>query len=81
MVKQLHTRLDAAVARYLSDLESLGRYHWTILQVEYATAIVFRGAADLAPLYDHMSRTAIHAVKVEGVATFLGRSPDRIGER
>jgi hypothetical protein len=80
MVKQLHTRLDAAVARYLPNLESLGRYHWSILQAEYATDIVFRSVADLAPLYDHMSRTAIHAVKVEDVATFLGRSPDRIGE-
>src|SRR4051794_33945576 len=32
MVKQLHTRLDAAVAQCLSDLEPLGRYHWSILQ-------------------------------------------------
>jgi hypothetical protein len=81
MVKQLHTRLDAAVARYLPDLESLGRYHWSILQAEYATDIVFRSAEDLAPLYDHLLRTAIHAVKVDDVATFLGHSPHRIGER
>jgi hypothetical protein len=73
MVKQLHTRLDAAVARYLPDLESLGRYHWSILQAEYATDIVFRSVEDLAPLYDHLLRTAIHAVKVDDVATFLRR--------
>jgi hypothetical protein len=69
MVKQLHTRLDAAVAWCLPDLEPLGRYHWSILQAEYATDIVFRGAADLAPLYDHMLRTAIHAVKVTPCGT------------
>ena len=81
LVRQLHTRLDAAVARYVPDLESLGRYHWSIMQAEYATDIVFRSAEDLAPLYDHLLRTAILAVKVEDVATFLGRSPDRIGDR
>src|ERR1051326_2526077 len=80
MVKQLHTRLDAVVARYLPDLESLGRYHWSILQAEYATDIIFRSAEDLAPLYDHLLRTAIHAVKADDVATFLGHSPQRIGE-
>src|SRR5437016_10780756 len=32
LVKQLHTRLDATVARYLPDLEPLGRYHWSIMQ-------------------------------------------------
>src|ERR1051325_705572 len=42
---------------------------------------VFRSAEDLAPLYDHLLRTAIHAVKVDDVATFLGHSPQRIGER
>jgi hypothetical protein len=61
--------------------ESLGHYHWSILQAEYATDIVFRSAEDLAPLYDHLLRTAIHAVKVDDVATFLGHSPHRIGER
>lgn len=63
------------MAWYLPDLESLGRYHWSILQAEYATDIVFRSAEDLAPLYDHLLRTAIHAVKVDDVATFLGHSP------
>jgi hypothetical protein len=81
LVTQLHKRLDMAVARYLPDLEPLGRYHWSILQAEYATDIVFRSAADLAPLYDHLVRTAIHAVKADDVATFLGRAPERIGDR
>jgi hypothetical protein len=38
--------------RTVPDLAPLGRYHWSISQAEYATDIVFRGADDLAPLYD-----------------------------
>jgi hypothetical protein len=48
-------------------------YYWSLMQVEYATDIVFRRAADLEPLYEILSRTAIHAVKPRDVATFLGR--------
>ena len=67
-VTELHTRLDAAVARYVPDLEPLGRYHWSIAQAEYATDIVFRSADDLAPLYDHLLRTSIHAIKADDIA-------------
>ena len=38
-----------------------------------ATDIVFRRQRDLAPLYETITRTAVHAVKAEHVATFLGR--------
>jgi hypothetical protein len=51
-------------------------YHWSLMQIEYATDIVFRRREDLAPLYDHLVRTAVHAVKVEQVATFLGKKLD-----
>ena len=80
-VSELHARMDAAVARYCPDLASLGRYHWSIAQAEYATDIVFRSASDLAPLYDHLLRTSIHVVKATDIATFLGRTPNRPGER
>jgi hypothetical protein len=80
-VTDLHARMDAAVARYVPDLAPLGRYHWSIAQAEYATDIVFRSAADLAPLYDHLLRTSIYAIKADDIATFLGRSPARVGKR
>ena len=79
-VTELHARMDAAVARYVPDLAPLGRYHWSIAQAEYATDIVFRSPADLAPLYDHLLRTSIHAVKADDIATFLGRSPAHHGD-
>lgn len=71
-------RLHAALDRYatlccpaVTALEQ--RYHWSLMQVEYSTDVVFRRQADLAPIYDVISRTAVHAVKAENVATFLGR--------
>ena len=38
--------------------------------------IVFFHQKDLKPLYENLSRTAIHAVKCDNVATFLGRKLD-----
>jgi hypothetical protein len=48
--------------------------------------VVFRRQEDLKHLYEDLSRTAIHSVKPEQVATFLGRKPhggyqDQIGNR
>jgi hypothetical protein len=47
-------------------------YHWSFMQVEYATDLVFRTPAILKPLYEQLSRQAIPTVKAEHVATFLG---------
>ena len=47
-------------------------YHWSFMQVEYATDLVFRTPAILKPLYEQLSRQAILTVKAEHVATFLG---------
>lgn len=79
-VTEIHARMDAAVARFVPDLAPLGRYHWSISQAEYATDIVFRSADDLASLYDHLLRTAIHAIKFSDIAMFLGRSPTHPGK-
>jgi len=51
-------------------------YHWSLMQVEYATDIIFKRMDDLRPLYGELVRTAIHTVKPENVATFLGRKLD-----
>lgn len=48
-------------------------YHWSIVQIEYSTDILFKRQSALAPLYDAITRTAIHAVKANDIATFLGR--------
>ncbi len=49
------------------------KYYWSLMQVEYALDIVFKRQADLEPIYEELSRTAVHAIKAENIATFLGR--------
>ena len=73
-VAKLHEALDRLAARYCPVLSQLGvSYHWSIMQAEYSTDIVFRSQDDLQPLYEHLVRSAVQAVKAENVATFLGR--------
>jgi hypothetical protein len=48
-------------------------YHWSVDQCEYATDVVFRKQADLQAIYENPARTAIHTVKPDNIATFLGR--------
>jgi hypothetical protein len=73
-IERLHHALDGFAARYCPVAGHFGSaYHWSLMQVEYATDIVFHRQADLRPLYETLVRTAIHAVKADNVATFLGR--------
>jgi len=73
-VRKLHHFLDRLAHRCCPVLHDLGvTYHWSLMQLEYATDIIFRQRKDLEPLYEAITRSAIHAVKADQVATFLGR--------
>jgi hypothetical protein len=73
-VKGLHRHLDRIAAEYCPVIRHFpSGYHWSLMQVEYATDVVFRHQADFQPLYEALTYTAIHAIKPEHVATFLGR--------
>ncbi len=48
-------------------------YHWSLMQVEYATDLVFRSTATLGPLCEQLCRQSVLNVKAEQVATFFGR--------
>jgi hypothetical protein len=73
-VKRLHHRLDEFARRFCPIHRSFGlAYHWSVDQCEYATDIVFKRQADLAAIYGNLTRTAIHTVKPDNIATFLGR--------
>jgi hypothetical protein len=84
---QLHRKLDEFARRYCPVLEAIQEtYHWSLQTVEYATDIVFRRQADLQSIYGHLIRTAIHAVKADDMATFLGKKlhgnyQDEMGNR
>ena len=73
-VGALHRRLDFFAERYCPIIKKFHQtYHWSIMQAEYATDIVFTRQKDLKPIYENLSRTAIHTVKPENIATFLGK--------
>lgn len=48
-------------------------YHWSLSQVEYSVDIIFSNKETLSPIYEEIIRTAVHAVKCDDIATFLGR--------
>lgn len=73
-VEDLQQVLDILAARYCPVVKKLGlAYRWSIMQVEYATDIVFGNPEDLKFLYETIVHTAIHSVKPENIATFLGQ--------
>ena len=71
---QLHRTLDRYAEQCCPVSDAFGQsYHWSLMQVEYATDLAFRSAATLGPLYEQLVRETVLSVKAEQVATFLGR--------
>jgi hypothetical protein len=85
--ERLHRKLDEYAGRYCPILERIEEsYHWSLETAEYATDIVFQRQADLQAIYGELIRTAIHTVKPDDIATFLGRKlhgnyQDEMGNR
>jgi len=72
-IERRHRRLDAFARRFSPIHLCFGvNYHWSVDQCEYSTDIVFGKQVDLQAIYEHLSRTAIHTVKSDNIATFLG---------
>jgi len=86
-IPPLHRKLDEFAERFCPVLRHFGvRYHWSADQCEYATDVVFHRQADVAAIYGNLTRTAIHTVKPDNIATFLGRKltgnyQDEMGNR
>jgi hypothetical protein len=71
---QLHRTLDRYAERCCPVLDIFGQdYHWSLMQVEYATDLAFRSVGTLGPLYEQLVRESVLSVKAEQIATFLGR--------
>ena len=70
----LHRRLDGYAEQCCPVFDVFHQtYHWSLMQVEYSTDLVFRSEATLKPLDETLLRQAILSVKAEQVATFLGK--------
>lgn len=73
-IKRLHRILDRYASMCCPVVNQFrAGVEWTIMQVEYATDIVFRRREDLQRLYEPLVRAAVNAVKADDVARFLGR--------
>ena len=81
-VEILHQRLDEFAQQYCPVITELRlNYHWSIMQAEYATDLVFksRNTLQVSPrrhgdaFYPHLLETLTHAVQPADIATFLGR--------
>jgi hypothetical protein len=73
-VPQLQRRLDRLAGIYCPIIRQFkSGYHWSVMQIEMATDIVFEKREDLSILYEEMIRTAVHSIRCDTVATFLGR--------
>lgn len=74
---RLHRALDAFAKLYCPAIaHSPNSYHWSLMQTEYATDLIFKRREDLQPLYESLVRMAIHMVKPEHVSMFLGKKLD-----
>ena len=73
-IEKLHKKLNAFAEKYCPVHKVFKQqYHWSIMQCEYATDIVFKKQEDLKPLYEQLIAKAIHSVKPENIITFFGK--------
>lgn len=72
--ERLHRILDRYARLCCPVLDVFAQtYHWSIMQAEYSTDLVFKSEQILRPLYEQLAREAVLSVKAEQVATFLGK--------
>jgi hypothetical protein len=73
-VEKLHRQLDEWAEHYCPVIHPFEvSYHWSLDQVEFSMALLFRRREDLQAIYGPLTRTAIHTVKPDHIATFRGR--------
>lgn len=76
-IKKIHKRLDELAKKYCPVYLVFNQvYHWSIMQAEYATDIIFKKQEYLQSIYSELTATAIHTVKPDSIATFLGHKVD-----
>ena len=86
-VEMLHRKLDGFADRYCPVVKKFAlNYHWSLDQVEFATDVVFHRQSDWQAIYERLTRTAMHTVKPDNIASFLGRKlngnyQDEMGNR
>ncbi len=73
-IKKLHRIFNKAAREYCPVIRHFPQgYHWSIMQVEYATDIIFKSHGDLATIYEDIVRTCVHSVEADRISMFLGK--------
>jgi hypothetical protein len=73
-LESLQAKLDQLAQAYCPVVATLGlSYHWSILQAEYATDLIFKSAQTLQTFFPLLLAALIQAVQPADIATFLGR--------
>jgi hypothetical protein len=73
-IETIHRRLEHLTWKFCPLYKDFGeQYRWNVMQVEYATDIVFKRQKDLQSIYGELLSTAIHRVNPDNISTFLGR--------
>ena len=73
-IEKLHKKLSGFAEKYCPVHKVFKQqYHWSIMQCEYSTDIVFKKQEDLKPLYEQLIEKAIHSVKPDNIITFFGK--------
>jgi hypothetical protein len=73
-VEDLHKRLNEFASTYCPVYKNFKQlYHWSVIQCEYSTDIVFKKREYLQSIYSKLVQTAIYTVKPENIVTFLGK--------
>lgn len=86
-IAQLHAKLDQYAQQYCPVVTELNlHYTWSLMQVEYATDIVFKEPTVLQSFYTLLVERLLQAAKPADIATFLGRKlhgnyQDEMGNR
>jgi hypothetical protein len=77
----LHHILDRYAAQCCPVLDVFAHaYHWSLMQVEYSTDLVFHSQATLRPLYQQLTRQAVLSVKPRA-RRYLPRPQDHTAAR
>ena len=76
--RALHRTLESLAQLFCPIIRHFPKaYRWNIMQLEYATDVVFDSTASLREFYDHVVRVAACDVKAEEIMTFIGREIDQ----
>jgi len=73
-IESLQAKLDQLAQHYCPVVSQLGlQYHWSILQAEYATDLIFKSTQTLQTFFPLLLAALMQAVQPADIATFLGR--------